>query len=51
MDLAGEAAARAAQALASCTTFVLFQDGVKKGDLIGANPEGLKNLVQKGNTL
>ncbi|MEU9602748.1 thioredoxin [Streptomyces sp. NPDC048109] len=32
-------------------TFVLFQDGVKKGDLIGANPEGLKKLVQKGNTL
>ncbi|WP_031173633.1 thioredoxin [Streptomyces durhamensis] len=32
-------------------TFLVFKDGVKVGELVGANPEGLKQLVQRGNTL
>ncbi|MFC9057252.1 thioredoxin domain-containing protein [Streptomyces sp. NPDC057074] len=32
-------------------TFVVFEDGNKVGELVGANPAGLKQLVQQGNAL
>ncbi|MFI8483954.1 thioredoxin [Streptomyces rubrogriseus] len=32
-------------------TFVVFKDGNKVGELVGANPAGLKQLVQQGNAL
>ncbi|MFF0705995.1 thioredoxin family protein [Streptomyces tendae] len=32
-------------------TFVVFKDGNKVGELVGASPAGLKQLVQQGNAL
>ncbi|KAH9980628.1 thioredoxin [Russula compacta] len=32
-------------------TFIIFKDGEKKGDLVGANPSGLKDLVERALTL
>ncbi|WP_437040794.1 thioredoxin family protein [Streptomyces sp. enrichment culture] len=32
-------------------TFVVFKDGNKAGELVGASPAGLKQLVQQGNAL
>lgn len=32
-------------------TFVVFRGGNEVGELVGANPEGLKQLVQQGNAL
>ncbi|MGA4980315.1 thioredoxin [Streptomyces cinereoruber] len=44
-DIAQEAGIKA------MPTFMLFKDGNKVGDLVGANPAGLKQLVQQGNAL
>ncbi|MES9811112.1 thioredoxin family protein [Streptomyces cinereoruber] len=44
-DIAQEAGIKA------MPTFMLLKDGNKVGDLVGANPAGLKQLVQQGNAL
>ena len=33
----------------SMPTFIIFKDGVKIDELVGANPSGLQNLLQKNN--